>query len=286
MTLPSRRRLIAELRRDGYGTPALAAILAFDALILGMLAGAIGLAAGAAISSVLFRSNPGFLGSAFTLGTQRTIGWRPVAISLAAGLLAAQLAVLAPLAASIARPGVPATPLTPARPRTLAWTSVLAAVCLTGAVVILLAAPAQAILGMILLTVALMAALPGLLSVAVGLLGRLARARTGAGAHIAAAELRAARTGALAVAATAAVAVFGAVAIGGAHADLLAGLKNAARQENAFTDVWVSPPGAYDLLRTTPFPDSTRRSSRRCRGCARSRSTVAGCWTGASAGCG
>ncbi len=258
MTLPSRRRLIAELRRDGYGTPALAAILAFDALILGVLAGAIGLAAGAAISGALFRSNPGFLGSAFTLGTQRTIGWKPVAISLAAGILAAQLAVLAPLLPSIARGPADRARSARARPPIVAWTGGVSAVCLAAAVVILLAAPARAIVGMILLTVALIAALPALLTLAVVLLQRIARARTGAAAHIAAAELRAARTGALAVAATCAVAVFGAVAIGGAHGDLLAGLKEAARQENAFTDIWVSPPGAYDLLRTTPFPDTTR----------------------------
>ena len=258
MTLPSRRRLIAELRRDGYPNSALAAILSFDALILGLFAGAIGLAAGAAISSALFSSNPGFLGSAFALGTQRMIGWTAVAISLAAGILAAQLAVLAPLLASIAA-GVPTRALrTARRPRILPWASVLALVCLTAAVVILLVAPAQAILGMLLLTVALLGALPALLSLTVGLLARLARARTGAASHIAAAELRASRTGALAVAATCAVAVFGAVAIGGAHADLLAGLKDAAREENAFTDIWVSPPGAYDLLRTTPFPGGAR----------------------------
>jgi putative ABC transport system permease protein len=50
--------------------------------------------------------------------------------------------------------------------------------------------------------------------------------------------------------------VFGAVAIQGAHADLLKGLENAARDENAFTDLWVSPPGAYNLLRTAPFAAS------------------------------
>ena len=63
----------------------------------------------------------------------------------------------------------------------------------------------------------------------------------------------AARARAIGVAATGAIAVFGAVAIQGAHADLLKGLENAAHDENAFTDLWVSPPGAYNLLRTAPF---------------------------------
>jgi putative ABC transport system permease protein len=66
-------------------------------------------------------------------------------------------------------------------------------------------------------------------------------------------ELSAARTRAIGVAATGAIAVFGAVAIQGAHTDLLHGLQNASRDENAFTDIWVSPPGAYNLLRTAAF---------------------------------
>jgi putative ABC transport system permease protein len=33
----------------------------------------------------------------------------------------------------------------------------------------------------------------------------------------------------------------------------LGGLQNAARDENAYTDIWVSPPGSYNLLRTAPF---------------------------------
>ena len=53
-------------------------------------------------------------------------------------------------------------------------------------------------------------------------------------------ELSAARARAIGVAATGAIAVFGAVAIQGAHSDLLKGLENAAHDENAFTDLWVS----------------------------------------------
>lgn len=58
---------------------------------------------------------------------------------------------------------------------------------------------------------------------------------------------------AVAIAATGAVAVFGSVAIQGAHGDLLAGLEGAARDTNAFTDLWISPAGSYNLLNTTPF---------------------------------
>jgi putative ABC transport system permease protein len=100
--------------------------------------------------------------------------------------------------------------------------------------------------------------LPIALAAALAALAALARARTGAVAHVAGMELSAARSRAIGVAATGAIAVFGAVAIQGAHADLLGGLENAARDENAFTDLWVAPPGAYNLLRTAPFPETQR----------------------------
>ena len=84
--------------------------------------------------------------------------------------------------------------------------------------------------------------------------------------HVAAMELSAARARAIGVAATGAIAVFGAVAIQGAHSDLLKGLENAAHDENAFTDLWVSPPGAYNLLRTAPFAPTDQAKLERLPG--------------------
>lgn len=66
-------------------------------------------------------------------------------------------------------------------------------------------------------------------------------------------ELSAAHARALAITATGAIAVFGSVAIQGAHRDLLAGLERTARETNASTDLWVAPSGSYNLLQTTPF---------------------------------
>jgi putative ABC transport system permease protein len=57
----------------------------------------------------------------------------------------------------------------------------------------------------------------------------------------------------VAIAATGAIAVFGSVAINGAHGDLLKGLEGATRELNASTDVWIAPAGSYNLLDTTPF---------------------------------
>jgi putative ABC transport system permease protein len=268
LTVPQRRRLIADLRRDGYTPRTVIAVLLSDAIVLGVLACVLGLALGQELSIHLFHSNPGYLGSAFAVGTQRVVGWRSVAIAAGGGMLAAVVAVLSPLRDIVSR-----DPLAAIAPREAAAagradvrTALGGVLCLAAASAILLGAPRLAIAGMILLVAALLLVLPLALDVALALLMRLARMHTGAVAHVAAMELRAARARAIGVAATGAIAVFGAVAIQGAHADLLQGLENAARDENAFTDLWVSPPGAYDLLRTAPFDPSQQAKLERLPG--------------------
>jgi putative ABC transport system permease protein len=255
LTVSQRRRLIADLRRDGYTPRAVIAVLLLDAVVLGVVACALGLLLGEQLSIHLFRSNPGYLGSAFSVGTQRVVGWQSIALAVGGGMLAAVVAVLSPLRDILSRDPLAAiTPKDGSLAARATVTSALVGIAfLVGASVILLVAPKVAIVGMVLLVAALLACLPPALSLALAMLSRLARALSGAMPHVAAMELSAARARAVAVAATGAVAVFGAVAIQGAHADLLKGLENAAHDENAFTDEWVSPPGAYNLLRTAPF---------------------------------
>ncbi len=255
LTVPQRRRLIADLRRDGYTPQTVIGVLLLDALALGLLACVLGLVLGNELSIHLFRSNPGYLGSAFAVGSQRVVGWQSVAVAAVGGMLAALVAVLSPLRDILSRDPLAAIAprQDPAARGAGAWPALAGVVCFAAATAILLAAPREAILGMVLLIGALLLTLPLALGVAVALLARLARTITGATAHVAAMELSAARARTIGVAATGAIAVFGAVAIQGAHADLLNGLQGAARDENAFTDLWVSPPGSYDLLRTAPF---------------------------------
>jgi putative ABC transport system permease protein len=255
LTVPQRRRLIADLRRDGYTPSTVVGVLLLDAVLLGTFACAAGLLLGEQLSLHLFHANPGYLGSAFAVGTQRVVGWQSVAIAAGGGMLAAIVAVLSPLRDIVSRD--PLAAITPkegtGRRGGGARMALAGAGCLVAASAILLGVPRLAILGMVFLIAALLLVLPAALVAALALLSRLARRLTGAVPHVAAMELSAARTRAIGVAATGAIAVFGAVAIQGAHADLLKGLENAARDENAFTDVWVSAPGAYNLLRTAPF---------------------------------
>ncbi len=255
LTVAQRRRLIADLRRDGYPPGSVILILLVDALVLGIAACLLGLLLGEELSIHLFHANPGYLGSAFTVGSTRVVGWQSFVLAAGGGMLAALIAVLSPLREILSRD--PLAAIAPRRATAGAagrtGSALTGTLCLGGATAILLLFPRQAILGMVLLIAALGLVLPLALDGALALLGTIARRLTGAVAHVAAMELAAGRRRAIAVAATGAIAVFGAVAIHGAHNDLLAGLENASHDQNSFTDLWVSPPGAYNLLRTAPF---------------------------------
>jgi len=260
LTVPQRRRLIADLRRDGYPPVSVIVVLLFDAIVLGLLACVLGLALGQELSIHLFRSNPGYLSSAFAVGSQRVVSAQSIAVAVGGGMLAACVAVLSPLREILSRrppvvtaPGDLAAGEGGIGPGKLALGGL---VFLAGATAILLAAPKAAIIGMICLVAALLLLLPLPLAGALALVRRMAPRVTSAIPHVAVMELRAGRTRALAIAATGAIAVFGSVAVQAAHGDLLHGLENAAHDMNAFTDVWVSPAGSYNLLQTAPFAPS------------------------------
>ena len=138
--------------------------------------------------------------------------------------------------------------------------------CLAAATAILLAAPKLAVLGMVCLVAALLLLLLLPLAATLALVRRLAPAVVSAVPHVAVMELRAGRARALAISATGAIAVFGSVAIQAAHGDLLHGLENAAHDMNAFTDVWVSPAGSYNLLQTAPFAPTDQAKLERLPG--------------------
>jgi putative ABC transport system permease protein len=252
---PQRRRLIVDLRREGYGSQTVLIVILLDGLALGVAACVLGLALGEELSIDVLHSNPAFLSLAFALGPQRLVSWQAVAVAVAGGMLAAIVAVLSPL-----RDILSGDPLAAAAPveasvngRTPGRQALAGLVCLGAATAILLAFPQAAIPGMFLLVGALVLALPAALGAVLTLVKRLAGIVTSPVPHVAVMGLAATRTRAIAIAATGAIATFGSVAIQGAHGDVLAGLEGVAHDTNAYTDVWVSPAGSYDLFHTTPF---------------------------------
>jgi putative ABC transport system permease protein len=255
LTVPQRRRLIADLRRDGYTPATVIAVMLADAAVLGTSACALGLALGEELSTQLFRSEPAFLSLAFAVGTQRVVSAQSIELAAGGGMLAALVAVLSPLRDILSRDPLAAVAerRSSAGKRSAARQAFAGLASLAAASALLALAPDAAIPAMVLLVAALLLVLPLMLSVTLTFVGRLARTIVSPVAHVAVMELGSARTRAVAIAATGAVAVFGSVAIRGAHDDLLAGLANAARAVNATAQVWVAPAGAYDLLRTAPF---------------------------------
>lgn len=255
LTVPQRRRLVADLRRDGYTPATVIAVLLLDALALGLIGCALGLALGEELSIHLFHSNPAFLSLAFAVGSQRVVSWQSVAIATGGGMLAATVAVLSPLRDILSRD--PLAAISPrdgsSGTRTGRRRALAGLACLAAATTLLLAKPDAAIPGMVLLLGALLLELPIVLSATLVAVKRIGSLFVSPIPHVATMELGAARARAVAIAATGAVAVFGSVAIQGAHGDLLRGLEGAARDTNAATDVWVSPAGFYNLLYTTPF---------------------------------
>ncbi len=255
LTVPRRRGQVADLRLDGYGPSTIVKMLLFDALVLGIAASLVGLALGEALSIYLFHSDPSYLSFGFPVGSQRIVTWQSIAIAAAGGQLAAAIGVLVPLRREIyaRRPLIAGRN----RPANVAdrWLLLSGGACLVATVGIVAFAPKVAVIAVVCLTAAMLLVLPGLIRAILAGVERLFYDVRASAPFIAVRELRSSATRArtIAVASTGAVAVFGAVAIQGAHANLLRGLYNMDREVGAVADLWVVPPGVSNLLTTAQY---------------------------------
>ncbi len=256
LTADLRRGLIRELRRGGATRSEVVKTLLFDALVLAAVASLVGLALGDLLSIVAFSSPPGFLSFAFPIGSQRIVTWASVLIATGAGALAACVGVLIPTWDGGARTARPAEPGgRPAFNRRTIGMLAGGCACLAVTIIILLAAPQSAIVGIAALVAALLLLLGPLLDLIVAGFERLQRPFGMSATALAVIELRSPKTQArsLAIAATAAIAVFGGVVIEGARTNLQNGLDRLVHQLSAVADVWVVPSDKQDLLATAPF---------------------------------
>jgi putative ABC transport system permease protein len=254
ITAPRRRRLIAHVRRQGANRKMALQFLMFDALVLGVIASAIGLALGDLLSISVFRSAPGYLSFAFPVGSGRIVTWQCVAEAVAAGMAAAFAGVLLPLRDLFMRPKWRG-----ALSRR-SWLIGRATLGITGFAVttaILVANPQDAKLGNLALVVALLCLLPFLFTWVVAAFARLQPTLNRPSPRVALTHLRIPRTRvrSLAIIATAAVACFGVVSIQGAQRNLQRGLDASARGIDSGTGIWVTPRGESNAFATTPFTD-------------------------------
>lgn len=296
---PARLKLVEAIAPQGATRRALLTIVLFDGAVLGALGCLLGLLLGEALSRLVFHATPGYLAAVFPLADQRIVTWQSVALALGAGMAAALAGVLWPLRATLATRLTPSRhseddprgqrELRPrAHPRAAARREVaLRATAGIGsfafATFTLLALPAAIELGNLALILALVTLLPLAMRAMVLAFARVQSAHgardsargardsggggmgRGAARGLASITLQAppTRLRALAVTATAAVAVFGAVSFQGIQANLTGGLDAVARSTDANADIWVTPTSEADTFTTLPFaPVSARLLAR------------------------
>jgi putative ABC transport system permease protein len=265
LTVPERRRFVAELRMQGYDWRQILVLLAFQACVLGAVASAAGILLGELLSHAFFHRIPAYLITAFPIGTQQALHIGTVLLALGCGVLATVLASLSPV--FDLRPSRPTDAVF--RDRTggsevlarrmtlrLALAGMAAIVLLT---MLVLIAPSLTILGGVALALTTLCVIPSLFTgLARGLQWAAERVRSSA-LIIVVSELRATTTRAVALAGIAGLAVYGSVAIGGARADLIRGLDVNFAEYLRPADVWVTT-GGNDLT-TNSFRDEGAASA-------------------------
>jgi len=254
LTVPQRQRLIADLQMAGHPRWVLLELLLFDALVLGVLGAGLGLALGSQISQSVFGSAPDYLTAAFPVGSQQIITLQSALVAGGSGILAAIVAVLAPLRDVLLRH--PMEPAATDESRAFGrWLTVAGLLCIALTSAIIAVAPEAAILGIVSLTLGLLLLLPLVLRLATAAFETLSRGWKSPVPTLVVLELRSRKTRmrTLALSATGAVAVFATVAIGGGNADLRRGLDQSARDIDGNADVWVTFAGRANTLGTTPF---------------------------------
>ncbi|HEY4281387.1 MAG TPA: ABC transporter permease [Conexibacter sp.] len=259
LTVPERRRFISELRLLGFSRSQLSMMLVFDALVLGAVASLLGLVLGDQLSRHVFHAAPGYLAFAFPVGHERIVSFSNIAIAFAGGVGATLVATGRPLADVFSRRSLDTDYRATEEPsegvpRTVRrWLLLAAAVLTAFAMTVFVVQPSWTIAGIAALGIALVLVLPSVLTGAVIVADRASYATRAGLLSVAASELRANATRATALAATGALAVFGSVAIEGAHQDLLRGLDRFGAAYVATADIWVSSGGDENALLTAPF---------------------------------
>ncbi|HEY5194311.1 MAG TPA: FtsX-like permease family protein [Solirubrobacteraceae bacterium] len=245
LTVPERRRLVAELRTFGYDPAQIVFLLMVQALALGIVGSLIGIALGDWLSHALFGGIPSYLSAAFAIGETQIITTSTVLIAIGCGVFAALLASVRPL-----------LDLRPQRPMDMVMhqqgeagqsipTRTMSALAATGVALVLivtvvaLAIPRLTIVGGALLAIAAVCLLPLAFRAVIAALRPFCERSKGV-LPIAIVELEATATRSVAVAAIAALAVYGSIAIGGARTDLIRGLETAIAQYEGTADIWVT----------------------------------------------
>lgn len=258
LSAPERRRMVADLRIHGARPASILKLMMFQALCLGLLSSAVGVIAGELLARSLFHQTPGYLAGAFMLGNQTVIGWQPVVLSMLGGVAATCLAAASPLLDLRRSRAIDAVNHEEGEPgqalatKTQAWLFVAAVVLLAVTSGVLLLSPSAVVLATLGLAIATLLAIPYAFTLLVRLVQNLAaRSKRANVLFLAARGCKASALRSLALAATGAIAVFGAIVADGSHSDLLNGLFRDYEGYVSTAKLWIT--NNSDELATNSF---------------------------------
>ena len=257
LTVPERRRFVAELRMQGYDPAQILLLLGFQALVLGLVASLVGIGLGDLLSRAFFQRVPGFLSAAFPLGTREIVHVGTVALAVGCGVLATALAALVPVLDM--RPSRPADAVfrevvsgsEVVTQRTIMRLGIAGVAFVVVVSVLALLAPSLTVVAGVVLALAMLCLIPAAFSALTTVLPWASERVRSSALIVAIAELRATTTRSVALAGIVALAVYGGIAIGGARNDLLDGISQATNQYFSTAQVWVT--SGSDVFNTNRF---------------------------------
>ncbi|HTZ86350.1 MAG TPA: FtsX-like permease family protein [Solirubrobacteraceae bacterium] len=270
LTVPERRRAIADLRLRGITSSAIVQMVLFQAICLGVAATALGLLVGYGLSVGVFAQTPNYLAQGFTLGASTSVGTTPLLVAGVGGVLATCLASTVPLLDLRRGRAANAVYLENGEPgnalgnRTAVRLALVAVALVVIRVVANSAWPSLALAWSALLAIAAVLCVPLLFS-GVLRLGDLLAHRFQERLKLLPLALEAlseATLRSLALVATGSAALFGAVALGGARDDLVRGIGGFARNYSGEAQVWVATPHDNQSLTAFTADDRARRIAR------------------------
>lgn len=276
LTVPERRRFVAELRTQGFGPRQVLLVLGFQALVLGLVSSVVGVCIGELLAHSLFDQVPRVLTFAFPVDSHQSTPVAVVLLAVGCGIVAA-IGASTPPALDLRR-GWPLDAVLREAGEAghrvsegSAWLlGVVGASIVALVTAMVLLAPALTILGGVLLALAVVCLVLPAFVLVLKALGPLSRRIRGSMLALAVIELRATATRSVALAGVASLAVYGSVAVLGARADLIRGLDDAVTEYLSTAQVWVSTsdntlnvdgfhaPGALARVRAAPGVASAR----------------------------
>jgi putative ABC transport system permease protein len=265
LTVPERRRFIAELRMQGYDPRQVLLILGFQAITLGLVASLVGVVLGDVLSRTIFHQVPAYLAIAFPVGAEHAFRLSTALLAVGCGVLATVLASLTPV--FDLRPGRPADAVfrEAGGSGELVDSNTVRRAAIVGVLLIALVgvlvglAPSLTILGGVTLALATLCLMPAVLAGIAWALPRVTEGSRSGAVILATSELRAITTRSVALAAIAGLAVYGSVAIGGTRNDLLRGIDRAIAQYHETADIWVTSPANVFNTNSFTLADSPAR---------------------------